>query len=264
MSLYSSYSAWEDQQEAMRKQITFEKATAILDEMKIKYKSRMSAVDAEDFLLEQYANYVKLGKRVQFDELLQKYQFDFHMAIRVAIYDLLCKPEERVPFAIGATYYPGILNIENDTNMFTIHTILGDIHVNQANEFFGQKNFSYIFKKELVGRCHIRTFEFVKENQKSYQAVILSSPDYFGGQVYHVYAEGKDDVVDLAANAYYPNKDEASIPLSGEVLAKLSYEEILEEFNKIPESYSFLTKDYGKNKILGLTKYYAHQKDITN
>lgn len=265
MSMYSSYSAWEDQQQATKEASFYEKATAILDELQIPYDSLdMLEESPISIFFGKYAHNKQAEKGILFDKLLKEYQFNYNLSIRDVIYTLLCSPIERNFDKPEAQYSPGILSIQNNENTYCIDTILGTIHVNKASEIFKHGKCSSIFYKKLVKKCYARTFEFVEKMPNDYQAVILSSPHYFGGKLYHAYAEGKDHIVDVAANAYYPNKEEASIPLSGEVLAKLSYEEILEEFDKIPKEFSFLPEDYGKDKIYCLTMYYAYQKDKAN
>lgn len=259
MSTYSSYTSWEEKCQAIKTESAYKISKAILDELQLKYHPMEE--DTFGILLDKYVDKFESEKHGQIEELLQRYGFNFNLAIRSAIYTLLGKLSERSANEIKAECHPGVLDIEKNKNIYSIHTKLGTIHVSEASKIFTQKQVSFIFERQLIGRCYIRTFEFLKQMPNDYRAVILSSPHYFDGKLYHAYAEGKNHIVDMAANAFYPTKEDATIPLAGDIIAKLSYEEILEEFDKIPEEYSFLKRRNDRDKIYCLAMYYAYQRD---
>lgn len=262
MSTYTSFTNWEKEVTKIKQQANEVAARTILDALHMDYSEELIRQNPIGLLLFGYAVLNK-EKKQNFIQLLNQHQYNYSLSIRHAIMILLGKQNEigESPKPEG---HPGIVKIQNSENMYTVDTFLGKIHVNKASKVFEQDNIFPIFNRQLVGACFARTLEFVAAYPDDYKAVILSSPDFLSGTVYHAYAEAKETIVDLAANAYYSDKKDAEIPLQGEIIAKLSYDEITDKFDKIPKEYDFLINEdsYDKiDKIYCLAKYYAHQRD---
>lgn len=172
------------------------------------------------------------------NNLLKKYNFDYTESIHNALYYLLGRKSELGNRSISPYKWPGITNITKIGSECKLDTILGDVTVYKASRVFSKSPSAHIFRRELNQRCYIRSYDFIKEN-KDYKVVLSKRPNFFLGTHYHTYLEKNDDTLDIACNAFYDSKESVEKVLKGEILAKLSYEEIEEQIReeKIKNKY---------------------------
>ena len=190
-----------------------------------------------------------------FDDILNSYNSNYQFTIANAIYYLLGKKKELKPLNINPLLWPGVIDIQKENNKYIVETILGNIEVYKANKIFSNTDSSHIFKRELMGQCYNRTYEFLKQN-RDYNAVLSYEPNFFYGGHYHAYLEKNSQVLDIAANAYYKTKEFSDKILCGKVIKKLSYEETEEKFKELQyETPEF--ENYNKLHVLAL--YYERK-----
>ena len=195
----------------------------------------------------------KKGKYQVLEEILNKYNINYHYSIQNAIYDLLDNEKDR------SILWPGVIGEEDDGILYRLKTNLGTIRVYKASEIFKNTKSSYIFKKTLINCCHERSFDFLKEN-RDYKAVLSYNGNLFVGGHFHTYLEKDDITLDIASNALYKNREDKDKVLNGEILAKLTYDETVTAFNELLEEVPDLDKDDNKLQVLAL--YYGMKKDI--
>lgn len=188
---------------------------------------------------------------MEFNELLNLYNFNYSMSIHNAIYFLLATENEHVD-CIDPLKWPGVHEIHMVDSKYVLKTIMGKIEVYKASEQFQSTNSKYIFDKKLMGKCYERTYDFVKEN-RDYQVLLSYMPNFFYGGSYHAYLEKDNQVLDIASNALYSSKESISKIFRGEEIARLSYPQIEKKFSYIKKRIPRI-KD--KQKLLILTLYY--------
>lgn len=206
-------------------------------------------------LLTFYFILKKTCNEKQLQELMDKYNFNYNSSIHNAIYYTLGKEWEvqgRDPLV-----WPGIINIQNiDDTKYILDTTSGIINVRKASKIFSKSSSSYIFYRELMGQCYKRSYQFLKEN-RNFKAVLSYMPNFFYGGHYHAYLEKGSDILDIASNAFYDDPESSSKILCGDIIAKLSFDEVEDEFEKIRKE---IPKVKGEDKLLILTLSY----DIKN
>ena len=107
--------------------------------------------------------------------------------------------------------------------------------------------------------CFARSLDFLYEN-RDYKAVLSYNNNIFVGGYFHAYLEKDDITLDIAGNALYKSREDKDKVLKGEVLAKLTYDEALDEFAKVLEEIPDLDSDDDKLQVLAL--YYGKKKGI--
>lgn len=185
-------------------------------------------------------------------EILEQYDFNYSISIHNAIYYLLGKKDELAGNDINPLSWPGINNIKKTQSQYRLDTILGTIDVQKASQLFSNSKSSHIFYKKLMGQCYARTYDFLKEN-RDYHAVLAYMPNFFYGGHYHAYLEKNSQILDIAANAYYESKEKADKILCGEIIKKLSYEEVEELIEKLERTAPEIKH---KHKLHVLALYY--------
>ncbi len=213
--------------------------------------------NAPNYVLELLYNYSLISDDVNkqiINKILTNYNFNYSISIHNAIYSLLNLEESNL---IAPLSWPGIENIDyKENSYYTLNTTLGTIKVFKASKIFSKTRSSIIFaKKKLIGECYARTYDFIKQN-KEYNAIISYMPNFFYGRHYHAYIENNKEVIDIAANAYYNSKSFSNKTLCGNIITKLSYEKIEEEFGKIINKIPEFKKE---DKLHILALYYDHK-----
>ena len=192
-------------------------------------------------------------------ELFDANDFNYSASVRNAIFYLLCKPsdiEKQLARSVNPLFWPGINSITRCNYEYTLDTKIGKIKVCKASKVFKGTPSKCVFNRELIHHCHDRSEEFLKLN-KDYQAVLSYVHNFFYGGMYHSYLESENGVLDIAANAYYENKEDASLVLKGDIIKKISYSEAQRKF----ETLSRIIPELKKHKKLGaLTVYYDMKK----
>lgn len=205
-------------------------------------------------LLYNYFYLKKKGKHQVLEEVLNNYKINYKSSIHNAIYDLLDSKNEH-----RATLWPGVISEEDNGLLYRLETSLGTIRVYKASEIFKNTKSAYIFKRNLRNCCHVRSFDFLSEN-KDYKAVLSYDNNLFVGGHFHSYLEKDDITIDIASNALYKSREDKEKVLNGEVLAKLTYDEVMIEFMKVLEEIPNLDPDDDKLQVLAL--YYGKKKGI--
>lgn len=179
-------------------------------------------------LLLNYFNLKSKNKHLPLEEILNKYSFNYNSSIHNAIYDLLLDKEE------ASILWPGVISKEDNSPLYILKTRNGTISVYKASEIFKNTKSSYIFNKKLVRNCYKRSFDFLSEN-KDYKAVLSYDANMFVGGHFHAYVEKDDITLDIASNALYMSREEKDKVLKGEIITKLTYDEVINDFNKVRE-----------------------------
>lgn len=205
-------------------------------------------------LLYNYFNLKKKGKHQVLEKVLNKYKINYKSSIHNAIYDLLDSKNEH-----RATLWPGVISEEDDGLLYRLETSLGTIRVYKASEIFKNTKSAYIFKRDLRTYCHVRSFDFLSEN-RDYKAVLSYNNNIFVGGYFHAYLEKDDITLDIASNALYTSREDKERVLDGEVLAKLTYDEALDEFAKVLDEIPNLDPNDDKLQVLAL--HYGKKKGI--
>lgn len=190
----------------------------------------------------------------KFNELLNLYHFNYSMSIHNAIYYLLATDDERVD-SINPGNWPGIQEINKIDSKYNLNTVLGEIEVFKASEQYSNTHSSYIFERQLMGKCYERTYDFVKENQ-DYQAVLAYMPNFFCGGNYHAYLKKDNQVLDIASNALYVSEKSIDKIFNGEEIVELSYSQIEKKFRLLKHR---IPKISNNSKLLTLALYYDHK-----
>ena len=206
-----------------------------------------------DGLLYNYFKLKKKGKNQALDKILNRYNINYGSSINRAIYDLLNGEKNR------SLLWPGVISEEDDGLLYRLETSLGTIKVYKASAIFKNTKSSYIFKENLMNCCFARSLDFLYEN-RDYKAVLSYNNNIFVGGYFHAYLEKDDITLDIAGNALYKSREDKDKVLKGEVLAKLTYDEALDEFAKVLEEIPDLDSDDDKLQVLAL--YYGKKKGI--
>ncbi len=133
------------------------------------------------------------------------------------------------------------------------------VKVYKASEIFKNTKSAYIFKRNLMNCCFERSLDFLSQN-RDYKAVLSYDNNLFVGGHFHSYLEKDDITLDIASNALYKSREDKEKVLNGEVLAKLTYDEVMIEFMKVLEEIPDLDPDDDKLQVLAL--YYGKKKGI--
>lgn len=157
--------------------------------------------------------------------------------------------------SIDPLLWPGVNNIEEADNVYILNTVLGEVKVSKASEIFKGTSSSYIFDKPLMGKCHSRSYEFIRENRDNYQVVLSYMPNLLFDGHYHAYLELGSKVLDIASNSYYFSREDSKKVLSGRIIKKLTYEEVEEEYAYLKEKYPDL-QNVREHKLYILSLYH--------
>lgn len=209
-------------------------------------------------LLHNYFLSKSNGDVKSLENIMEKYQFNYSMSIHNAIYYLLGQEVDLMGETFDPLLWPEIENIESIGETYILKTSLDEIKVSKASELFKNTNSNYIFNKSLMGKCHERSYEFLRENQDDYYAVLSYMPNFFQGGHYHSYIESNDSIIDIAANSYYQLKEDSNTVLNGRIIKKLRYNEIERKYKQLEQTIKEL-KDMEDSKLLTLALYYDYK-----
>lgn len=207
------------------------------------------------YLLKIYAALKENRKDYSLEKIMKDNGLKYSAAIHNASYHLLGHDVELGYSRINPINLPGIDTIEKKDKGYLMHTKIGTIKVYKASEIFKYHKSSDLFGRPLAGQCYARTYDFVKMNPSSSTTVLAYMPNHLYGSHFHAYVEREDDIIDIAANAYYESKEDAKNILTGEVLARYSFEEIEEiykQFEKANEKGTYKLKVLTAHKFLNL------------
>lgn len=237
---------------------TQERADLIAGEVFLKYLQEISIYNPNyqitGYPLEDFLNNYFMIKGSEeekiLNEIMQAYDFKYSRSIHNALYYLLGKEEELVGMDVNPLSWPGVYEIFKDGYNYTLETILGTLKVMEARPLFKGTKSASVFDKTLMGQCYDRTYDFLKLNP-DYKAVLAYVPYFFGGGQYHAFLEKDEQVLDIAANALFNSHESSDKVLSGEIITKLSYKEVLEKFKHISKHMPEV-KDKSKLQVLAL------------
>ena len=189
-------------------------------------------------------------------KILESHNFNYINSIHNAIYYMLGQKEELNLLNTNPLLWPGIKSMTALDSTYTVTTKIGTIKVSRASKIFENSKSAYIFKKPLMGECYYRTYDFLKENKNEYKVVLSYMPNFFHEGHYHAYLENNTHILDIASNAYY-TKEEAKKVLCGDVIVKLTYDEIEAKINELEEKIPEVKE---KSKLHALALYYDIKK----
>ena len=178
------------------------------------------------------------------------------MSIHNALYYLLATDNEKDE-SVDPSSWPGVYAIKSENPKYTLETILGPIEVYKASEVLKDSPSIHIFDKPLMGECHERSYDFLKENH-DYKAVLSYMPNFFYGGHYHSYLEKDETTLDIASNALYRDSSSASKILCGDVIVKLTYKQAKQKFQTIRNTVPNIKPN---QKLLTLALYYDQKRD---
>lgn len=203
-----------------------------------------------DWLLRVYFNLKGTEKGEFLEKIMLENGLNLSPSFHNAIYHLLGNEADYIGIRVEPTKFIGVDEVVSNGIKHMLHTKMGKIEVYNATEVFKCDKSGFIFKRQLPRLCYARTYDFIKMNPDSSRAVIMKMPNFFYDGHYHAYIERQDDVIDIAANAYYSSLEEASKVLNGEVVGKYTFDEI-QDFCK-----NFDCKSFNENsKIYVLTAF---------
>lgn len=193
-------------------------------------------VDTGNYVEDLLYNYFLLKGTVDgklLENIMKQYHFDYSMSIHNAIYYLLGQECELSELNSDPLLWPGVSKILGTGSDYQLNTNLGIIKVSRASDLFKDTSSSYIFDRQLMGRCYDRSYDFVKENSDKYKVVLSYMPNFFEGGHYHAYLENDSGILDIAANSFYRSKENAKSVLCGDIIKKLTYSEIEDSYSDI-------------------------------
>ena len=155
--------------------------------------------------------------------LMEANDICYPYGIREATGRLMAKPNSHLSY-LSPTLLPGVKQISQDGELYQLDTKIGTIHIRKASDVFQNTNSSYIFERTLLQECYARSFDFLKENQDTYRVVLSYLPTFFTTGYYHAFLTNGTEVLDIASNAFYPDKKEAEKMFRGNTQAVLTYE----------------------------------------
>ena len=189
-----------------------------------------------------------------FNQVLEENNINYCFPIHNAIYHLLSNSNSFSRFA-KASDFPGVSNVTKNKAKYTLDTKLGKIIVYKADEIYLDHKSYYIFLKELKNCCYARTYDFLKENQDDYKAVLAYIPHIFCKGHYHAYLEKYDGkVLDIAGNSLYDSIEEANTILNPDIIKKYTFEEVQKEYNENKDLFKEMQNKYYKLQTLTLMK----------
>lgn len=203
-------------------------------------------------LLYLYFSLKDNGEDDRLNTFMDSFNFNYHMAIHNAIYYLLGKPSELSDVKIDPLLWAGVYEINKDGNEYQLNTKLGLIKVMKARPLFSKTSSNKIFRKQLMGQCHERTMDFLKENP-DYQAVLAYMPNFFLGGHYHSYLEKDGCILDIASNAFYNDFESIQKIFNGRIIKKVSYKQAIDKFEQLKQIMPDIPN---KQKLLTLSLYY--------
>lgn len=212
-----------------------------------------------EYLVHEYFEVKGTKTEEDFIKLLNTYNFDYSMSIHNALYYLLAT-ENELDDSVDPASWPGVYEITSQDPKYTLNTVLGTIEVYKASEVLKDSKSIRIFDKPLMGECHERTYDFLKENH-DYQAVLSYMPNFFYGGHFHSYLEKDNITLDIASNALYTSPESASKILRGDIIAKLTYKQAKQKFKQIR---NLVPNVKPNQRLLTLALYYDQKKDKKN
>lgn len=220
--------------------------------------SNDSYIDTGNYIQDMLENYFSLkgtpdGKLLE--NIMKQYDFNYSMSIHNAIYYLLGQEWDLLEINTNPLLWPGVSEIAVAGFDYQLDTDLGTIKVSRASDLFKDTSSSYIFDKELMGRCHVRSYDFIKANKDKYKVVLSYMPNFFEGGHYHTYLESDSSILDIAANSFYRSKEDAKSILCGEIITKLNYWEIEDRYSAIEREIPDLEL-LSSSKLHTLALYY--------
>lgn len=189
------------------------------------------------------------------EEILMNNGFNINSSIHNAIYHLLGNEADFAGIRIDPAKFVGVDYVKSNGVQHVLETKKGKIEVYNATQIFRNSKSRGIFQLQLPRLCYARTYDFIKMHPNDSKAVIMKMPNFFYDGHYHAYVERENDVIDIAANAYYDSLEEASKVLNGEVIGKYTFDEINDFCSQFDEE-SFEEK----SKVYIMTAYNAVNK----
>lgn len=223
--------------------------------------SNDSYIDTGNYIEDMFENYFLLrgtpdGKLLE--NIMKQYHFDYSMSIHNAIYYLLGQEWELRTRNTDPLLWPGVSQISVTGSDYQLNTNLGTIKVSRASDLFKNTSSSYIFDRELMGRCYDRSYDFIEANKDKYKVVLSympNMPNFFEGGHYHAYLENDSSILDIAANSFYRSKEDAKSILCGEIITKLNYWEVEDRYSAIEREIPDL-EFLNSSKLHTLALYY--------
>lgn len=249
----------------MREEIPLYEGTQILRNIITEYMvtsfEPLPYYNGNDYYSMLFYNYYLLydtpaGKYLQ--SIMEKYNFNYSNSIHNALYNLLGKQEDLKNRGFNPLWWPGINSIEVKNSCYQVDSIHGTIRVYKASEVFANTSFAPIFEKALVHNCYSRTEDYAKLD-KDCEVVLSYLPNFFYGGHYHAYVKKEDRVLDIAANAYYPFKEDSEIVFRGDILYQGTYEGLEDTYYSLEKEIPILKDDQG-DKLHVLSLYYDYEK----
>jgi len=209
-------------------------------------------------LLENYFLFKNTSVGESLEKIMKQYNFNYTNSIHNAIYYLLGREWDLVGRNTNPTLWPGITQILAIGPNYRLDTNLGIIKVSKASDIFKNTDSSYIFDRELMMRCYSRSYEFIEKNRDQYKVVLSYLPNFFRGGHYHAYLENDSSILDIAANSIYLNKEEAKNVLTGNVICKISYDEVEERYKDIEREIPDIN-NLNSSRLHTLALYYDYK-----
>lgn len=220
-----------------------------------------SYIDTGNYIEDLLENYFLL-KNTSDGELLERimrqYNFNYSMSIHNAIYYLLGQEWDLINRNTNPSLWPGVSKILVNGSNYQLDTSLGKVNVSKASNIFKKTRCSYIFNRELMMHCYSRSYEFAKANRDKCKVVLSYMPNFFRGGHYHAYLENNSSILDIAANSFYLNKEDAKKIINGDIICKISYDEIEERFKDIKREIPDLN-NFKSSKLHTLALYYDYK-----
>ena len=191
--------------------------------------------------------------------LMEANDICYPYGIREATGRLMAKSNSHLSY-LSPTLLPGVKQISQDGELYQLDTKIGTIHIRKASDVFQNTNSSYIFERTLLQECYARSFDFLKQNQDTYRVVLSYLPTFFTTGYYHAFLTNVTEVLDIASNAFYPDKKEAEKMFRGNTLGVLSYEEVTKLEQELLEKMYPNEKPHHKDRVLHLVAHYLHAK----
>lgn len=193
------------------------------------------------------------------DSIMKKYNFNYSTSACNALHYLLCNKEELV-HKVSYQLWPAIISYKEENNFFQLKTKIGTIRFYKASIYFKNTDLDPIFSRKLSGYCYARTYDILKKRPNDTKAIISYMPNFFCGGYYHNYVEMAEGILDIASNCFYSNLKEANKILNGQIIKKVSYEEIEDDYYKLTKKIPYIDYACQQDKLNALSVYYDYQK----
>ena len=191
---------------------------------------------------------------------MQKFSCNYSTYIRNAIIILFGRSTELSGKKTSPLDWPGMISMEMVDDIYHLNTVLGEVRVTKASPLFKNESYHYIFYNHLVSECFARSYEFAKENRDSCSVVLSYMPNSFYAGHYHAYLELDSGILDIASNCFYPVKEDSSKVLNGQIIKKMTFSELEDDFARLENKYSDL-HNLHYEKLYVLSLYYNRKMD---